>query len=98
LPLASQVNIEVDVLGKYVERSLASVLDRLDVLESKATAATAAAAAPGASKSGGGGSSGGGGDVEHRLGAVEQKVTNRDLILDTVEARLARIEKHLNLQ
>ena len=28
-----KVNLEVDVLGKYVERSLATVLDRLDGLE-----------------------------------------------------------------
>lgn len=28
-----KVNIEVDVLGKYVERSLSSVLDRLGGLE-----------------------------------------------------------------
>lgn len=28
-----KVNLEVDVLGKYVERSLSSVLDRLGALE-----------------------------------------------------------------
>ena len=28
-----KVNLEVDVLGKYVERSLSSVLDRLGSLE-----------------------------------------------------------------
>ena len=33
--VGGRVNIEVDVLGKYVERSMASVLQRLSVIESR---------------------------------------------------------------
>jgi hypothetical protein len=100
LLLLQQVNIEVDVLGKYVERSLASVLDRLDVLEQqKPAAAAAAAAAPLATSSNSGSSSSSGGidlyQLEDRIGAVEHKVTSRDLIIDSLEERLLKLEKQL---
>eukprot|EP00611_Tribonema_gayanum_P003118 TRINITY_DN12433_c0_g1_i1.p1 TRINITY_DN12433_c0_g1~~TRINITY_DN12433_c0_g1_i1.p1 ORF type:complete len:343 (+),score=136.16 TRINITY_DN12433_c0_g1_i1:361-1389(+) len=92
--VGDKVNIEVDVLGKYVERSLASVLDRLDALETAQSAAAPpkaegarAAAAPPAE-----------GSVEYRLGAVEHKVTSRDLVIDSVEARLRTIERKLDIQ
>ena len=31
-------------------------------------------------------------DIEYKIGHVEHKVRNRDLILDTIENRLARLE------
>ena len=52
------VNLEVDVLGKYVERSMAAVLERLDAIESHLglTATTVKSS-----------------DVTARLGEIEKK-------------------------
>ncbi|CAN0135533.1 unnamed protein product [Ascophyllum nodosum] len=80
------VNLEVDVLGKYVERSLSSVLDRLSALEGwKKATALKLASMEGLRAS----------DIDFKIGNVEHKVMNRDLILETVEGRLARLE-HAN--
>ncbi|CAB1101620.1 unnamed protein product [Ectocarpus sp. CCAP 1310/34] len=80
-----KVNLEVDVLGKYVERSLSSVLDRLGALEDWRETADRKLAS---SKDGAKVSE----DIDFKIRHVEHKVKNRDMVLDVIENRLARLE------
>ena len=85
----TQVNLEVDVLGKYVERSFVSVLERIETLEQQVSLLTAAAKKNKSSSS----SSAGSAALDERIGLLEHKVVNRDLIIDSLEARLEKLEK-----
>ncbi|CAM9635084.1 unnamed protein product, partial [Hapterophycus canaliculatus] len=78
------VNLEVDVLGKYVERSLSSVLDRLGTLEEWKMATDRKLKLNNATESSE--------DTDFKIRHLEHKVKNRDMILDTMENRLARLE------
>lgn len=88
----SKLNIEVDVLGKYVERSLASVLDRLAHVESILAKLPENIAD--------------GGklfelkatqikveqEYDYRMGMLDHKIKNRDLIIEALEERLLKLE------
>lgn len=78
-----KVNLEVDVLGKYVERSFSVFLDRLGALEQwqeemdsqlKVTKASIPR------------------NMGDKLERLDHLIKNRDLVLDLVENRLARLE------
>ncbi|CAM9641870.1 unnamed protein product [Discosporangium mesarthrocarpum] len=82
-PVGSKVNLEVDVLGKYVERSLESVLGRLHSLEERSKAMeNKLLRLKGISAA----------KIDERMDLVDHKVKVRDLVLDVIENRLARLE------
>ncbi|CAM9804437.1 unnamed protein product [Chrysoparadoxa australica] len=82
----SKVNIEVDVMAKYAERSLGAVLDRLETLETQVSTSTPKTKAPSMNDMGMV-------DMKVKVEKLEHMVRNRDYIIESMEERLDALEK-----